>query len=164
MKPIVIGTASPGNVGRDFDVIGQGVATRIVSVVRERFPAAEIADSRSPAPMPLWAQYPRSTCEAVATTEEMNAASQALRRAATHLLVPMITEWKEMHTDDPIGAVILPRNSITLRLRLMRLQPPALAGDVTFRNRARLTLNQTAIRLLDGRFTQAVLDLVLAAQ
>jgi len=85
MKPIVIGTASPGNVGRDFDVIGQGVATRIVSVVRERFPAAEIADSRSPAPMPLWAQYPRSTCEAVATTEEMNAASQALRRAATLL-------------------------------------------------------------------------------
>ena len=164
MEPIVIGTASPGNISRDFDAIRQGVATRIVSVVRERFPTAEIAERRSPGAMPLWAQYRRSTGEAVVTTEEMNAASQAFQRGATHLLVPMITEWKEMRTDDPVGALILPHNSITLRLRLMRLQPPALAGAVSFRNHARLTLNQRALRLLDGRFRQAVLDLVSGAQ
>ena len=44
-----------------------------------------------------------------------------------------------MRTDDPIGVLILPRNSVTLTLWLMRLGPPALAGRVTFRNRARLT-------------------------
>ena len=65
-----------------------------------------------------------------------------------------------MRTDDPIGTLTLPRNSITLTLRLMRLQPPALVGQVTFRNRAHLTLNQQALGLLDGRFREVTLRLV----
>jgi hypothetical protein len=164
MEPIVVGTASPGNIGRDFVAINEGVASRILSIVREGFPRAQRVDSGSPARLPLPAEYRRATGESVVTTEEMNAASQALAHGATHLLVPMITEWKEMRTDDPIGALILPHNSIIVRLRLMQLQIPALAGSVTFRNRARLTLNQKALALLDGRFRQAVLDLVSGAQ
>jgi hypothetical protein len=129
MAPIVEGSASPGNVGRDFVAIKADVASKIISVVRERFPRAELAQSGWPA-------------------------------GATHLLVPTITEWKEMRTDDPLGALILPHNSITITLRLMRLQPPPLVGEVTFHNRARLTSNRTAIRLLDERFRQAVLLLL----
>jgi hypothetical protein len=89
-------------------------------------------------------------------TEEVNAASRAYQRGATHLVVPIITEWKEMRTDDPIGAFILPHNRITVTLRLMHLQPPALVGSVTFKNRASLTLNQAAARLLNDRFRQLV--------
>ena len=160
MEPIVVGTASPGNVGRDFVAIKAGVVTRILSAVRERFPRAEIADTRSLARMPTLAAYRLATGELVVTREEMNAASQALKRGATHLLVPTITEWTQMRTDDPIGALTLPRNSITLTLRLMRLEPPALAGRVTFRNRARLTVNQQAMRLLDDQFRELTIRLV----
>ena len=42
----------------------------------------------------------------------------------------------------------------------MRLQPPALAGRVVFRNQARLTVNQSADRLLTDRFDNVVLQLV----
>jgi hypothetical protein len=106
------------------------------------------------------AGYQLATGERVATTEEINAASHALQRGATHLLVPTITEWRQMRTDDPIGALTIPPNSVSLTLRLMRLEPPALVGQVTFRNRAHLTLNQRAIRLLNDRFREAVLRLV----
>ena len=65
-----------------------------------------------------------------------------------------------MRTDDPIGALIVPHNSVTLTLRLMRLQRPALAGRVTFQNRARLTLNQPVSRLLNARFREVPFQLV----
>ncbi len=65
-----------------------------------------------------------------------------------------------MRTDDPIGAFILPHNSVAMTLRLMRLQAPVLSGHVSFKNRARLTLNKPADRLLDGRFRDIVLGLV----
>jgi hypothetical protein len=159
MEPLIVGTASPGNVGRDFAAIKAGVVTRIVSIVRERFPRTEIAGSRALAATPLPAEYRFAAGEPV-TAEEANAAGQALRRGATHLVVPTILEWTQMRTDDPIGVLTLPRNSITLTLRLMRLQPPALVGQVTFRNRAHLTLNQQALRLLDGRFREVTLRLV----
>ena len=159
MEPLIVGTASPGNVGRDFAAIKPGVVTRIVSIVRERFPRTEIAGNRALAATPLPAEYGFAAGEPV-TAEEANAAGQALRRGATHLVVPTILEWTQMRTDDPIGVLTLPRNSITLTLRLMRLQPPALVGQVTFRNRAHLTLNQQALRLLDGRFREVTLRLV----
>lgn len=104
--------------------------------------------------------YRLATGETVVTAEEINAASQALQGGATYLLVPTITEWTQMRTDDPIGVLTLPRNSITLTLRLMRLEPPALVGQVTFHNRAHLTLNQPALRLLNGRFRDVTIRLV----
>jgi hypothetical protein len=160
MEPIVIGSASPGNSGRDFAAINAKVTERILSIVQERFPRAQVADSR---PSPIFVSSPAyqlATGENFVTAEETNAASDAVRRGATHLLVPSITEWTQMRTDDPIGAFILPHNRITLVLRLMRLDPPALAGRVTFSNRASLTLNQEAARLMNERFRQAVLRLL----
>ena len=110
--------------------------------------------------MPTLAANRLATGELVVTREEMNAASQALKRGATHLLVPKITDWTQMRTDDRIGALTLSRNSITLTLRLMRLEPPALAGRVRFRNRERLTVNQLAMRRLDDQFRELTIRLV----
>jgi hypothetical protein len=42
----------------------------------------------------------------------------------------------------------------------MQLQPPAVVGDVVFKNRATLTLNQSPLKLLDGSFRSLVLQLV----
>jgi len=40
----------------------------------------------------------------------------------------------------------------------MRLQSPELVGDVVFKNRARLTLNQAPMHLLGGSFRRVVLQ------
>jgi hypothetical protein len=160
MEPIVVGAASPGNIGRDFPTIKRTVVTRILTIVRERLPGAEMVEAGPQAALGALPGYGTATGEEVVAMEEFNAANLAYQRGATHLLVPIITEWKEMRTDDPIGTLIVPHNSITLTLRLMRLQPPALVGRVIFRNRARLTLNQPAARLLNDRFRQVVLQLV----
>lgn len=58
----------------------------------------------------------------------------------------------------PVGPVFVMEPVVILRL--MRLDPPALAGQVTFHNRARLMLNQRAIGLLNDRFREAVLQLL----
>src|SRR4051794_4176302 len=129
VAPIVLGSASPGNVGRDFAAITAKVAARTLSIVRERFPDAELAPGGSAA-------------------------------GATHLLVPVITEWTQMRTDDPIGLLVLRRSSITVRLRLMRVQPVSVVGEAVFHHRARFTTNQDAIRLLDEGFRRTVLELL----
>lgn len=160
MPPVVAVTASPGNVGRDFPVIEADVTTRILSIVRERFPSAAVADRRSASPpAPRLPGYDTAAGEVV-TVDEMNAAIDARTRSATHLLVPTITEWKEMRAGDPVAALIVPHNSVTIRLRLMRLDPPAIAGEATFHNKAHFTLNQKANRLLDKRFRRTVLQLI----
>ena len=164
MEPVIVGPASPGNVGRDFNAIGDAVASRILSVVRERFPRAEISDSRPAAGPRVPPGYSRATAEPSVTPGELHAAGAALQNGATHLLVPTITEWREMRADDPIGALTVPHNSVTVTLRLMRLDPPALVGRVTFSNHARLTTNQRATHLLDEEFRQVVLRLVGATQ
>ena len=82
----------------------------------------------------------------------MNAAIDARARGATHLLVPTITEWKEMRAGYPAGVFILPHNSVTIRLRLMRLDRPRSYGQTTFHNQPHVTLNQKASRLLDDVF------------
>jgi len=159
LEPIVVGTASPGNVGRDFVAIRQEVAQLVLAVVQERFPDAKVV---APPPfagvtMPL---YALATGEPLVSVEERAGASQALHEGASHLLVPTITEWTEMRADDPIGALIGPHSRVTVTLRLIRLDPPALSGSVTFHNRARLTLNQHAARLLDDEFKGAIRQLV----
>lgn len=132
MAPSLAGTAAPGNVGRNFPAITADLTTRILSIVRERFPDADVAQGTI----------------------------DAATRGATHLLVPTITEWTEMRTDDPIGALVGRHESVTIAMRLMRLDPPALISEVTFHNRARVTLNRKAIRLLDDRFRRDVLQLL----
>ena len=146
MEPTIGVSALRGNVGRNVVEIRTTVAARILAIVRERFPAAQIADIR-----PL---FGGSMAEAYAA---------AAGGRATHLLVPTIVEWREMRTDDPIGAIILPHNRIVITLRLMRLEPPTLVGEITFSNGARLTLNQRPFSLLNDRFRRMVLQLVSGA-
>jgi hypothetical protein len=159
MEPLVENRAtSHSNIGVDVETIGAIVANRLLAVVRERNPDAEIAASarRTPANLP---EYMKAMGGAV-LPDERNAASFALQHGAAYLLVPTIVEWREMRTDDPIGAFILPHNRIIIALRLMRLQPPAIVSRVTFRNQSRLTLNQRAKRLLGDDFRKAVLGLL----
>lgn len=159
MEPLVGGTASPGNVARDFAAIRSTVSARILATVKEAVPSARMAAARGPASA-VPPGYAAATGESWITSEELAAASDGYRAGATHLLVPVIVEWRQMRTDDPIGVFTVDGNRVTIMLRLMGLEPPTLAGRVTFSNRARLTLNQPAARLLDARFRDAIRRLV----
>lgn len=132
VEPLVADRAPQGNFGVNMPAVRSSVALRILEVVRERLPTAELVDSEA----------------------------EAVQRGATHLLVPVITEWKEMRTDDPVGAFILPHNSVSVTLRLVQLHPRALAGEVIFGSHARLTLNQRAGRLLGASFREVVTRLI----
>jgi hypothetical protein len=159
MEPIWRANES-GNIGRNFRVINAEVTTRILAIVRERLPESEMVETEPRDPRRVLAGYPLSVDAETVTTEELNAASRAHERGAAYLLVPTITEWKEMRTDDPIGAFILPHSSVAMTLRLMRLEAPFHSERLVFKNRARLTLNQRADRLLNGRFRDVVLGLL----
>jgi len=159
MEPIWRANES-GNIGRNFRVINAEVTTRILAIVRERLPESEIVETEPRDPRRVLAGYPLSVDAETVTTEELKAASRAHERGGAYLLVPTITEWKEMRTDDPIGAFILPHNSVAMTLRLMRLEAPLHSERLVFKNRARVTLNQRADRLLNGRFRDVVLGLV----
>ena len=77
-------------------------------------------------------------------------------RTARPLLIATIAQWKQMRSDDPIGAFILPHNSIVIRLQLTNREAPESTRTVTFMNHARLTLNQPATHLLNSGFRDAV--------
>lgn len=162
MEPLVAGAATPGNVGRDLVAIRHQVAERLLSIVKERFPAAKVVTA-GPLASAAMRQYQQAAGVPVVTVEEQGAASEAAQQGASHLLVATISEWTEMRADDPIGAMLGPHNSVTISLRLMRLDPPALAGSVTFHNRARLTLNRHALGLLNDDFTRTVRQLIGAS-
>jgi hypothetical protein len=153
-------TNESGNIGRDFRVINSEVSARILVIVSERFSGAEMVEAGPRDARRVLPGYPLTVDGEGVTTEELNAACEAYEHGAAFLLVATITEWKEMRTDDPIGAFILAHNSVAIALRLMRLREPALSGRATFKNRARLTLNQPADHLLNGRFRDVVLHLV----
>jgi hypothetical protein len=139
MQPFFSGIAT-GNAGSNFDMVEQSVALSILAAVRERMPGAR------------W----------IRTQEEMEAARWAYAEGATHVIVPDITEWRQMRTDDPIGAIILPHNRIGISLRLVRVRPRPMVttGRVVFTNHARFTVNQSAERLLDDRFRDVVIELI----
>jgi hypothetical protein len=141
MQPILAGNAT-GNSSSNFQTVEQAVALSIIAAARERVHAERLDGIYDEEAGIRWAE----------------------RRGATHLLVPIIDEWRQMRTDDPIGSFILPHNRIVITLRLLRLQPrprPAVeTGRVTFSNRARLTLNQSAENLLDDRFSAVVRELI----
>jgi hypothetical protein len=159
MLPLLPAGGNTGNIGRDLVSVRAAVGARILDVVREREPRAVTVPDVAPLAVPLPRGYEDAAGIAF-TGEERHAASWAYQQGATHVLVPTITEWRETRTDDPIGALIVPHNSVAITLRLMRLDPPAVVGQVTFRNRARLTLNQRALRLLDDRFRTVLLQLL----
>jgi hypothetical protein len=131
VPPAIAVTGNPGNVGRDFVRVKAEVTARLADAARQRFPDVTVADGEA----------------------------DARAKGATHLLVPVITEWTEMRTDDPIGVFTLPHDRITMTLRLLQLQPPALVATATFHNQGRLSLNRGAVRLLDDRFRRLVLHL-----
>ncbi|HVH28359.1 MAG TPA: hypothetical protein VM818_16455 [Vicinamibacterales bacterium] len=160
MEPMVEGTASPGNVGRNFPAGRQEVLARVLSILREQSAAVDVAGGASHGRNRALASYPAAVGGGGLTTEELDAANAAFENGAAELLVPTILEWTEMRTDDPIGIFTTAHNRIAIDLRLMRLRPPGLAAHAVFRNRARLTLNQSAARLLDDNFRIVVLKMV----
>ena len=54
-------------------------------------------------------------------------------RSERPLLIPTIVQWKQMRGDDPIGVLILPHNSIVIRLQLANSAAPESSRTVTFR-------------------------------
>lgn len=125
---------STGNEGFSFVDAQRLVDEQVLAVAREKDPNAALAPADS----------------------ERNAAGYARAHGATHLLVPTILEWRQMRSDDPVGAFTEPHNRIVIELRLVRLDSTTTVGDVTFTNHARLTVNQSAERLLDEEFKKTV--------
>jgi len=159
MEPLVEGTAAPGNVGRNIPAVKQQVRERIRTIISERSTVVDVVVTPHQR-IPALDSYPAAIGGARLTAEELDAANAALVAGATHLLVATVLEWTVMRTDDPLGAFVMPHDQVVIDLRLMRLQPPALVGDVVFKKRARLTLNQSPMKLLDGSFRDVVLQLV----
>ena len=160
MPPAVEGSPATGNVGRKFSDIEQVVAARLLAIVHERDASAMMADPAGQTPFLPMARYIDAVAPARTTRSELNAAGYALQHGGTHLLVPTIVEWRERRADDPIGALLPPHNGVVISLRLVRLDAPAVEGSVTFKNHARVTVNQSADGLLNGDFRQTVLRLL----
>jgi len=149
-----------GNIGRDLGAVEQLIGARVLAIVREREPSASMAGTIGDTPYLPMKPYIDAVAPARVTREELNAAGFARQHGGTHLVVPTIIEWREMRTDDPIGALTLPHAEIMIGLRLVRLDSPAVEGQVTFKNHARVTVNQSADRLLNSDFRRTVLRLV----
>jgi len=123
MWPASAPSAFRGNVVVHPADVESIVAYRILEEVRKQCPAGELVH-----------------------------AAPARECAADYLLVPTIEQWNQNRTDDPIGAFVSPKNRIAISLRLMRLREPAVESCVRFTNRARVTVNQSAARLLNNDF------------
>lgn len=160
MPPVIGGSPGIGNVGRNFSDIERVVAARLLAIVQERDPEAQLADATGQTPYLPMKAYIDAVAPARTTAVELNAAGFARQHGGTYLLVPTILEWREMRTDDPIGALTLPHEGVAIAFRLVRLDAPAVEGDVTFRNHARVTVNRPAKSLLNDDFRRAVLRLV----
>ena len=160
MPPAVEGSPATGNVGRNFSDIEQVVAARLLAIVHERDAGAMMADPAGQTPFLPMARYIDAVSPARTTRSELNAAGYALQHGGTHLLVPTIVEWRERRAGDPIGALLPPHDGVVIALRLVRLESPMVEGSVTFKNHARVTVNQSADGLLNGDFRQTVLRLL----
>jgi len=160
MPPASEGSPATGNIGRDFSDIERVLAMRLLAVVQERDPGARMADVTGQTPFLPMARYIDAVAPARTTRNEITAAGFALQHGGTHLLVPTIIEWREMRTDDPVGGLIAPHNGVVIALRLVRLDPLAVEGNVRFENRSRFTANQSADRLLNEDFRRTLLRLL----
>jgi len=85
------------------------------------------------------------------------------RLSGSAVLGATIVQWKQMRTDDPIGAVILPHNSIVITRRVMGRKGVSGVQTATYKRQARLTLNQPAERLLGEDFSKAIRTLLSSA-
>lgn len=123
MPPAVEASPATGNVGRNFSDVEQVVGTRLLTIVRERDAGAMMADAKGQTPYLPMAKYIDAVAPARTTRNELDAAGFALQHGGTHLLVPTIIEWREVRTDDPIGALLPPHDGVVIALRLVRLAP-----------------------------------------
>jgi hypothetical protein len=162
IPPAIQVVMSRGNVGRDMLAVRHTVAAKLLEIVRQWEPSARLFDAAPISSGPIAPPVSRSPMASGAIApEESHAMVWAFEQGATHLLVPTITEWRQMRTDDPIGAVASGHNRVTVLLRLIPVQQPRRpACEVVFTNRARLTLNQHVERLLDGHFRATVRQLL----
>lgn len=151
---------STGNQGFSFVEAQRLIDERLLAIAREKDPNAALAEVEGTQPYRPIERYTAAAGQARVTPGELNAAGYARDHGGTHLLVPTIVEWRQMRSDDPVGALIEPHNRIVIELRLVRLDPAATEGDVTFTNHAKLTVNQSASRLLDDTFTKTVRRLI----
>jgi hypothetical protein len=149
-----------GNVGVSFADAQRLIDDKLLATAREKDPAATLADIQGTTPYQPMDPYVAAAAPARVTSGELNAAGYARAHGGTHLLVPTIIQWRQMRSDDPIGGVLQPHNSVVIELRLVRLDPVATEGDVTFTNLARFTGNQSASWLLDDQFTKVVKRLI----
>jgi len=160
MWPFIVIGAFHGNVGIPAAHVESLVALRILGVVQERCPAAQIVHPDDRTPVAAIPGYVAALGGPPVSTLEVQAAMYAAGHGAQYLLVPTVERWDQMGTDDPIGAFIGSRNRVAVSLRLMRLDRPAVMGRITFENRSHIILNQDASRLLNGRFDRALRKLL----
>ncbi|HEX5070101.1 MAG TPA: hypothetical protein VFV78_07780 [Vicinamibacterales bacterium] len=154
------GSPAAGNIGRDFAEIERAVTARLVDIARTRDVGAIVAEEPVTTPYQPAARYINAMAPVRITREEIDAAGFAREHGATHLLVATVLEWREMRTDDPIGALVGAHNGLTIDLRLVRLDTPEIQNRATFRNRSHITANQPAGRLLGDAFRKSVLELL----
>jgi hypothetical protein len=154
------GTPATGNAGRDFRQVEHLVTDRILAIVHERDSSAAVTEASPATVFQPMATYVAAMAPTRVAREEIEAAGFARAHQATHLLVPMIIEWRQMRTDDPIGALVGPHDGLTIGLRLVQVDTPVVAGRVTFRNNSHITANQPAERLLGDSFRKTVLQLL----
>jgi hypothetical protein len=153
MWPTAVPAAFQGNVGVMALDIESLIAGRILDVVREQCPNGELVRPALATPFTAIPGYAAALGGTGITALELQAATSALERGASYLLVPTIERWNQGWTDDPMGAFMTPRNSIGVSVRLMRLESPSVVGRLTFTNRSRITLNRPAARLLNDDFS-----------
>src|SRR5262245_37274354 len=130
MWPFIALGAFHGNVGIRAGHVETLVALRILGVVQERCPAAQIVHPDDRAPVAAIPGYIAALAGPSVSTLEVQAAMYASDHGAQHLLVPTVERWDQMGTDDPIGGLIGSKNRIAISLRLMRLDQPAVLSRV----------------------------------
>ena len=159
MEPIWRANES-GNIGRDFRVINAEVTTRILAIVRERFPESEIAETGPRDPRRVLPGYP-VTVDAEGSRQK-NSTPRAGRMSTGRptCSFPQSPSGKRCGQTIRLGRSSCPHNSVGMTLRLMRLQAPFQSERVVFKNRARFTLNQRADRPIERPLPDVVLGLV----
>jgi hypothetical protein len=110
---------------------GTVITQRVLATVRKRHPEAELVDTPFLEP-------------AVIT---------ALRRGATHLIVPEVRDWRDAETQ--YSGV---RDRVEIELRLLQLRPQATIACVTFAKTGSFLAirDDPPTRLIDGSFDAAV--------
>jgi Domain of unknown function (DUF4823) len=110
---------------------GEYISLRVLEVVQQRHPGAEVVD------VPFLEQAMKS----------------ALDRGATYLIVPQVDDWYDAETQYT-GV----RDRIALELRLVRIRPRATIASVTFKRKSGVLAihDRPPTHLLDDSFGTAI--------